>query len=102
MEPRSFDRGKKARSKSATDGGRASMEPRSFDRGKIKFALQPLQPLMLQWSRDRLIAESRHPRRLDAIETRASMEPRSFDRGKHRGLDERVARPARFNGAAIV
>ncbi len=82
------------------------MEPRSFDRGKCCFVSLPKSRRVLQWSRDRLIAESHGAiaaewitytlqwsrDRLIAESNRttgphphgsgASMEPRSFDRGK--------------------
>ncbi len=106
MEPRSFDRGKDRFLYWQVVHVVASMEPRSFDRGKSKNDSAFLHDSGLQWSRDRLIAESQL-RRLtkkatDALQwsrdrliaesqanssstkypRRASMEPRSFDRGK--------------------
>ncbi len=61
----------------------ASMEPRSCDRGKrARFAECRFSKYVLQWSRDHVIAESRdrHVGRDHLIG--ASMEPRSCDRGK--------------------
>ncbi len=48
------------------------------------------EPGALQWSRDRLIAESRVSLRIDETPNYASMEPRSFDRGKPRAVDPDV------------
>ncbi len=58
MEPRSFDRGKCQKPMERGGNVSASMEPRSFDRGKEP-ATRKANPLagLLQWSRDRLIAE---------------------------------------------
>ncbi len=58
MEPRSFDRGKLLRPPGRDRHDVASMEPRSFDRGKQAEKSKRFLTLLLQWSRDRLIAES--------------------------------------------
>ncbi len=58
------------------------MEPRSFDRGKACARADQCWRIVLQWSRDRLIAESVDEWRIDIVDKLASMEPRSFDRGK--------------------
>ncbi len=66
MEPRSFDRGKPTFKAQSNLFWLASMEPRSFDRGKSKVPKVIAGRLLLQWSRDRLIAESKARQAADA------------------------------------
>src|SRR2546422_5726097 len=57
MGPRSSDRGNAVALEEAAPDFRASMGPRSSDRGNTRSLSSRLSSILLQWGRDRLIAE---------------------------------------------
>ncbi len=103
MEPRSFDRGDRIRSRPPVSRFLvASMEPRSFDRGDLTGLLVCNQvSFELQWSRGLLTAETVRRIRSRHVARLASMEPRSFDRGDRAGRSSICSTTGRFNGAAV-
>ena len=100
MEPRSIDRGSRVLRLWRLDRDRASMEPRSIDRGSTLNSIFRTVHDVLQWSRDRSIAEVTYcgNRRTES----RCFNGAAIDRSRKSDVNACSRRVgSRFNGAAI-